>query len=197
MGRASPRCSETALDLLRARPSRLCSAELPSQALAPLKLILDRPEAAFQVPCSVLLDPGGAGRYAWFAAEMTRLGFRSWFRRSRRPVPKRRAVCCGPGRKVFCRPSLSCGGTPRAGHPARPCVEKAGWKRGLDRLFLHPRWGLGRVRWHLRAGATVVQSARPSIRSPPAPLAAWNRPVTAGLDRRRGRAHRWPTGWSG
>lgn len=177
MGKGIAKVFETALDLLRAKRCPL--PQLPGghllRALAPLKLILDRPEveAAFQVPRSLLLTQVARGD-TWFAAEMTRQfpelvpAVEAARAEAARSLPRPLAEEIFADRHY--RAAVLHEQVTRLGHAA----EKAGWKRGLDRLFLHPRWGLVGT---LAVFALVlfmvfeVSTTLDSLTS--APLAAW------------------------
>jgi len=177
MGKGVAGLFETALEQLRGSCCPL--PQLPGahlrKALAPLKAILDRPEveAAFQVPRALLLTQVARGD-TWFASEMT----------ARFPelAPDVGAARAGASR-VLPRPlaeELFADRHYRAaalhaqvslpGHAA----DRAGWKRALDRLFLHPQWGLVGT---LAVFALVlfmvfeVSTALDALSS--APLAAW------------------------
>ena len=177
MGKGITSVFETALNQLRGGACPL--PQLPGghllKALAPLKLILDRPEveAAFRVPRALLLTQVARGD-TWFAAELA-----SRFPELVPVVESARAEASGAlprplAEELFAdrhyRAAALHEQVCRLGHAA----EKAGWKRALDRLFLHPRWGLIGT---LAVFALVlfmvfeVSTTLDSITS--APLAAW------------------------
>jgi ferrous iron transport protein B len=124
------------------------------------------------VPRTLLLTQLAKGD-TWFGAEMAR-AFRRWCRPSRRPAPRRPASCRALAEELFAdrhyRAAALHEQVTRLGHAA----ERAGWKRALDRIFLHPRWGLIGT---LAVFALVlfmvfeVSTTLDSLTS--APLAAW------------------------
>lgn len=177
MGKGITTVFETALQLLHAKRCPL--PQLPSphlrKALAPLNAILDTPEveAAFRVPRALLLTQVARGD-TWFAAELARhfpdlvpaveAARTDAARVLPRPLPDE-LFADRHYRAAALHEQVS-----RLGHGA----EKGGWKRALDRIFLHPRWGFVGT---LAVFALVlfmvfeVSTALDSVTS--APLAAW------------------------
>ncbi len=145
MGKGIAAVFETALGLLHAG-----SCPLPQppgahlrRALAPLSALLDAPEvaAAFRVPRALLLTQL-ARADTWLAAELA----------ARFPtVAAALDAARSEAARVLPRPladELFADRHFRAAqlHEQVTCLghaaEKVGWKSALDRLFLHPRWGL-------------------------------------------------------
>lgn len=177
MGKGITTLFETALKLLHAGSCPLPQLSSPHirKALTALNAILDTPavEAAFRVPRALLVTQLARGD-TWFSAELAR-----HFPDLVPAVEAARAAAS----KALPRPlaeELFADRHYRAaallervsllGHAA----DKAGWKRNLDRIFLHPRWGLIGT---LAVFALVlfmvfeVSTALDSITS--APLNAW------------------------
>ncbi len=177
MGKGIGSLFETALELLRARRCPLSQSPGPHlrKALAPLNAILDQPdvEAAFRVPRSLLLTQIARGE-TWFAAEMARRfpalvpAVEAARAEAARQLPRPLAEEIFADRHY--RAAALHERVTRLGHAA----EKAGWKRALDRLFLHPRWGLVGT---LAVFALVLFMVFEVSTSPDAltsaPLAAW------------------------
>lgn len=177
MGKGIGSLFETALELLRAKRCPLSQSPGAHlrKALAPLNAILDQPdvEAAFRVPRSLLLTQIARGE-TWFAAEMARRfpalmpAVEAARAEAARQLPRPLAEEIFADRHY--RAAALHEQVTRLGHAA----EKAGWKRALDRLFLHPRWGLLGT---LAVFALVlfmvfeVSTSLDAITS--APLAAW------------------------
>ena len=177
MGKGMATLFETALNAFRSKTCPIPQLPGPHlrKALAGLNDILDTPavEAAFHVPRSLLLTQL-AKDHTFFTAEMARL-FPSLMpaveearAEAARHVPRPLAEELFADRHY--RAAALHEQVTRLGHAA----EKAGWKRGLDRLFLHPRWGLIGT---LAVFALVlfmvfeVSTTLDSLTS--APLAAW------------------------
>jgi len=177
MGKGIASLFETALELLRAKRCPLSQSPGAHlrKALAPLNAILDQPdvEAAFRVPRSLLLTQIARGE-TWFAAEMAR--------RFPALVPAVEAARAEAARQlprpladeIFAdrhyRAAALHEQVTRLGHAA----EKAGWKRALDRLFLHPRWGLlGTLAVFALVLFMVFEVSTSLDALTSAPLAAW------------------------
>ncbi len=177
MGKGVARLFETALATLRAGTCPLPQSPGAHlrKALAPLGGILGQPavEAAFQVPRTLLLTQLAKGD-TWFGAEMARCfpallpAIEEARAEAARALPRPLAEELFADRHY--RAAALHEQVTRLGHAA----ERAGWKRALDRVFLHPRWGLIGT---LAVFALVlfmvfeVSTTLDSITS--APLAAW------------------------
>lgn len=177
MGKGIGSLFETALELLRA--GRCPLSQSPGQhlrkALAPLNAILDQPavEAAFRVPRSLLLTQIARGE-TWFAAEMARRfpalvpAVEAARDEAARQLPRPLAEEIFADRHY--RAAALHERVTRLGHAA----EKAGWKRALDRLFLHPRWGLlGTLAVFALVLFMVFEVSTSLDALTAAPLAAW------------------------
>ncbi|MBL0282443.1 MAG: ferrous iron transporter B [Zoogloea sp.] len=177
MGKGIGSLFETALELLRA--GRCPLSQSPGQhlrkALAPLNAILDQPavEAAFRVPRSLLLTQIARGE-TWFAAEMARRfpalvpAVEAARDEAARQLPRPLAEEIFADRHY--RAAALHERVTRLGHAA----EKAGWKRALDRLFLHPRWGLlGTLAVFALVLFMVFEVSTTLDALTAAPLAAW------------------------
>jgi len=177
MGKGIGSLFETALELLRA--GRCPLSQSPGQhlrkALAPLNAILDQPavEAAFRVPRSLLLTQIARGE-TWFAAEMARRfpalvpAVEAARGEAARQLPRPLAEEIFADRHY--RAAALHERVTRLGHAA----EKAGWKRALDRLFLHPRWGLlGTLAVFALVLFMVFEVSTSLDALTAAPLAAW------------------------
>ena len=145
MGKGMATLFETALNAFRSKTCPIPQLPGPHlrKALAGLNDILDTPavEAAFHVPRALLLTQL-AKDHTFFTAEMARL-FPSLMpaveearAEAARHLPRPLAEELFADRHY--RAAALHEQVTRLGHAA----EKAGWRRGLDRLFLHPRWGL-------------------------------------------------------
>ena len=177
MGKGIGSLFETALELLRARRCPLSQSPGPHlrKALAPLNAILDQPavEAAFRVPRSLLLTQIARGE-TWFAAEMARRfpalvpAVEAARDEAARQLPRPLAEEIFADRHY--RAAALHERVTRLGHAA----EKAGWKRALDRLFLHPRWGLlGTLAVFALVLFMVFEVSTSLDALTAAPLAAW------------------------
>ena len=177
MGKGIGSLFETALELLRARRCPLSQSPGPHlrKALAPLNAILDQPdvEAAFRVPRSLLLTQIARGE-TWFAAEMARRfpalvpAVEAARAEAARQLPRPLAEEIFADRHY--RAAALHERVTRLGHAA----EKAGWKRALDRLFLHPRWGLlGTLAVFALVLFMVFEVSTSLDALTSAPLAAW------------------------
>jgi len=177
MGKGIGSLFETALELLRARRCPLSQSPGPHlrKALAPLNAILDQPavEAAFRVPRSLLLTQIARGE-TWFAAEMARRfpalvpAVEAARGEAARQLPRPLAEEIFADRHY--RAAALHERVTRLGHAA----EKAGWKRALDRLFLHPRWGLlGTLAVFALVLFMVFEVSTSLDALTAAPLAAW------------------------
>ena len=177
MGKGIGSLFETALELLRARRCPLSQSPGPHlrKALAPLNAILDQPdvEAAFRVPRSLLLTQIARGE-TWFAAEMARRfpalvpAVEAARAEAARQLPRPLAEEIFADRHY--RAAALHEQVTRLGHAA----EKAGWKRALDRLFLHPRWGLlGTLAVFALVLFMVFEVSTSLDALTAAPLAAW------------------------
>ncbi|WP_374244971.1 FeoB small GTPase domain-containing protein [Zoogloea sp.] len=177
MGKGISTLFEAALQLLHTGSCPL--PQLPSpylrKALAPLNTLLDAPEveAAFRVPRALLLTQVARGD-TWFSTELARCfpdrvpAIEAARLEAAQGLPRPLADELFADRHY--RAAALHEQVSRLGHAA----EKAGWKRTLDRLFLHPRWGLIGT---LAVFALVlfmvfeVSTALDALTS--APLAAW------------------------
>jgi len=177
MGKGIGSLFETALELLRAKRCPLSQSPGAHlrKALAPLNAILDQPdvEAAFRVPRSLLLTQIARGE-TWFAAEMARRfpalmpAVEAARAEAARQLPRPLAEEIFADRHY--RAAALHEQVTRLGHAA----EKAGWKRGLDRLFLHPRWGLlGTLAVFALVLFMVFEVSTSLDALTSAPLAAW------------------------
>jgi len=177
MGKGIGSLFETALELLRAGRCPLSQSPGPHlrKALAPLNAILDQPavEAAFRVPRSLLLTQIARGE-TWFAAEMARRfpalvpAVEAARGEAARQLPRPLAEEIFADRHY--RAAALHERVTRLGHAA----EKAGWKRALDRLFLHPRWGLlGTLAVFALVLFMVFEVSTSLDALTAAPLAAW------------------------
>lgn len=177
MGKGIGSLFETALELLRAGRCPLSQSPGPHlrKALAPLNAILDQPavEAAFRVPRSLLLTQIARGE-TWFAAEMARRfpalvpAVEAARDEAARQLPRPLAEEIFADRHY--RAAALHERVTRLGHAA----EKAGWKRALDRLFLHPRWGLlGTLAVFALVLFMVFEVSTTLDALTAAPLAAW------------------------
>jgi len=177
MGKGIGSLFETALELLRAGRCPLSQSPGPHlrKALAPLNAILDQPavEAAFRVPRSLLLTQIARGE-TWFAAEMARRfpalvpAVEAARDEAARQLPRPLAEEIFADRHY--RAAALHERVTRLGHAA----EKAGWKRALDRLFLHPRWGLlGTLAVFALVLFMVFEVSTSLDALTAAPLAAW------------------------
>ncbi|WP_300441397.1 ferrous iron transporter B [Zoogloea sp.] len=177
MGKGIGSLFETALELLRAGRCPLSQSPGPHlrKALAPLNAILDQPdvEAAFRVPRSLLLTQIARGE-TWFAAEMVRRfpalvpAVEAARAEAARQLPRPLAEEIFADRHY--RAAALHERVTRLGHAA----EKAGWKRALDRLFLHPRWGLvGTLAVFALVLFMVFEVSTSLDALTSAPLAAW------------------------
>ena len=177
MGKGIGSLFETALELLRAGRCPLSQSPGPHlrKALAPLNAILDQPavEAAFRVPRSLLLTQIARGE-TWFAAEMARRfpalvpAVEAARDEAARQLPRPLAEEIFADRHS--RAAALHERVTRLGHAA----EKAGWKRALDRLFLHPRWGLlGTLSVFALVLFMVFEVSTTLDALTAAPLAAW------------------------
>lgn len=177
MGKGIGSLFETALELLRAGRCPLSQSPGPHlrKALAPLNAILDQPavEVAFRVPRSLLLTQIARGE-TWFAAEMARRfpalvpAVEAARDEAARQLPRPLAEEIFADRHY--RAAALHERVTRLGHAA----EKAGWKRALDRLFLHPRWGLlGTLAVFALVLFMVFEVSTTLDALTAAPLAAW------------------------
>ncbi len=177
MGKGIGSLFETALELLRAGRCPLSQSPGPHlrKALAPLNAILDQPavEVAFRVPRSLLLTQIARGE-TWFAAEMARRfpalvpAVEAARDEAARQLPRPLAEEIFADRHY--RAAALHEQVTRLGHAA----EKAGWKRALDRLFLHPRWGLlGTLAVFALVLFMVFEVSTSLDALTSAPLAAW------------------------
>ncbi len=177
MGKGIASLFETALELLRAKRCPLSQSPGAHlrKALAPLNAILDQPdvEAAFRVPRSLLLTQIARGE-TWFAAEMARRfpalvpAVEAARGEAARQLPRPLAEEIFADRHY--RAAALHERVTRLGHAA----EKAGWKRALDRLFLHPRWGLlGTLAVFALVLFMVFEVSTSLDALTAAPLAAW------------------------
>lgn len=177
MGKGIAGLFETALDTLRAATCPL--PQSPSahlrQALAPLDAILDLPalEAAFQVPRTLLLTQLAKGD-TWFGAEMVRCfpalvpAIEEARAEAARQLPRPLAEELFADRHY--RAAVLHERVTQLGHAA----ERGGWKRALDRIFLHPRWGLiGTLAVFALVLFMVFEVSTTLDALTSAPLAAW------------------------
>ncbi|WP_079434244.1 ferrous iron transporter B [Zoogloea sp. LCSB751] len=177
MGKGIGMLFETALNAVRSKTCPL--PQLPGvhllKALAGLNAILDTPEveAAFPVPRSLLLTQLAKDN-TYFTAEMARLfpallpAIQEARAEAARHLPRPLAEELFADRHY--RAAALHEQVTRLGHAA----EKAGWKRALDRVFLHPQWGfIGTLAVFALVLFMVfeVSTTLDSITS--APLAAW------------------------
>lgn len=177
MGKGIGTLFETALNAVRSKTCPL--PQLPGvhlvKALAGLNAILDTPEveAAFPVPRSLLLTQLAKDN-TYFTAEMARLfpallpAIEAARAEAARHLPRPLAEELFADRHY--RAAALHEQVTRLGHAA----EKAGWKRALDRVFLHPQWGfIGTLAVFALVLFMVfeVSTTLDSITS--APLAAW------------------------
>jgi ferrous iron transport protein B len=145
MGKGITALFEAALNAVRAGVCPLPQQPSPhlQQALEPLSRLLAQPEvvAALPVPHGLLLTQVARGE-TWYAGELARR-----FPELQGAVDAARAEAVRQlprpvGEELFAdrhyRAAVLHEQVTRLGHAA----EKAGWKRALDRVFLHPRWGL-------------------------------------------------------
>ncbi|MBS0344846.1 MAG: ferrous iron transporter B [Proteobacteria bacterium] len=177
MGKGITTLFEAALNAVRSKTCPL--PQLPGahllKALAGLNAILDKPEveAAFPVPRSLLLTQLAKDN-TYFTAEMARLfpallpAIAEARAEAARHLPRPLAEELFADRHY--RAAALHEQVTRLGHAA----EKAGWKRALDRVFLHPQWGfIGTLAVFALVLFMVfeVSTTLDSITS--APLAAW------------------------
>jgi ferrous iron transport protein B len=177
MGKGIPALFETALNAVRSKTCPL--PQLPGahlvKALAGLNAILDRPEveAAFPVPRSLLLTQLAKDN-TYFTAEMARLfpallpAIQEARAEAARHLPRPLAEELFADRHY--RAAALHEQVTRLGHAA----EKAGWKRALDRVFLHPQWGfIGTLAVFALVLFMVFEVSTTLDALTSAPLAAW------------------------
>lgn len=177
MGKGITALFETALNTVRSKTCPL--PQLPGahllKALAGLNAILDKPEveAAFPVPRSLLLTQLAKDN-TYFTAEMARLfpallpAIQEARAEAARHLPRPLAEELFADRHY--RAAALHEQVTRLGHAA----EKAGWKRALDRVFLHPQWGfIGTLAVFALVLFMVFEVSTTLDALTSAPLAAW------------------------